>query len=149
MLRSILNLITPSDSEKAAAHAIDVAAAALMAEVMRADHDIEDSELHTIELQLKSQFSLSDEEVQAVVHQGQEESASAVDLVQFTQALNSGMTAERKEAVLQALWKVAYADNQLNPNEEYMIRKIADLLYIPHSRYIKTKLQASPIKTQQ
>ncbi|HCL10941.1 MAG TPA: hypothetical protein DHW66_01840, partial [Alteromonas sp.] len=63
-------------------------------------------------------------------------------LVQFTKALNEGMSAELKERVMRGLWQVAYADATLSPDEEHIIRKIADLLYIPHSRFIKAKLAA-------
>jgi len=40
-----------------------------------------------------------------------------------------------------SLWAIAYADESLAPLEESTIRQIADLLYVPHSQYIKTKLE--------
>jgi uncharacterized tellurite resistance protein B-like protein len=42
------------------------------------------------------------------------------------------------------LWSVAYADDKLDRYEEYYVRKIADLLYISHSDYIKAKLSVMP-----
>jgi len=42
------------------------------------------------------------------------------------------------------LWAVAYADDELDRYEEYYMRKIADLLHVSHSDYIKTKLRVMP-----
>ena len=39
------------------------------------------------------------------------------------------------------MFAIAYADESLAPLEESTIRQIADLLYVPHSQYIKTKLE--------
>jgi uncharacterized tellurite resistance protein B-like protein len=41
------------------------------------------------------------------------------------------------------MWKVAYADGDLDKYEESIIRKVADLLYIWHSDFVNTKLAAS------
>jgi uncharacterized tellurite resistance protein B-like protein len=40
------------------------------------------------------------------------------------------------------MWKVAYADGELDKHEENIIRRIADLLHIRHSEYIRCKLGA-------
>ena len=37
------------------------------------------------------------------------------------------------------LWRVAYADGCLDPYEEALVRKIADLIYVPHRDFIRTK----------
>ena len=38
------------------------------------------------------------------------------------------------------MWAVAHADNEVHPHEEYVIRKVADLLYVSHSDFIRGKL---------
>ena len=40
------------------------------------------------------------------------------------------------------LWRVAYADGKLDKYEENIIRRIADLIHIRHSEYIKCKVIA-------
>jgi uncharacterized tellurite resistance protein B-like protein len=40
------------------------------------------------------------------------------------------------------MWKVAYADGDLDKYEDNIIRKVADLLYIRHSDFVRTKLEA-------
>jgi len=42
------------------------------------------------------------------------------------------------------LWRIAYADNQLDKYEELMIRKVSDLLHVSHSQMIKAKHSERP-----
>jgi len=39
------------------------------------------------------------------------------------------------------LWQVAFADGHLDPYEEALVRKIADLIYVPHRDFIQSKLR--------
>ena len=39
------------------------------------------------------------------------------------------------------LWRVTCADGHVDKYEEYLVRKIADLLYVPHREYIRMKLE--------
>jgi uncharacterized tellurite resistance protein B-like protein len=45
------------------------------------------------------------------------------------------------------MWQVAYADGVISAHENHLMRKIADLLYIPHSDYITAKMSAKPAET--
>jgi uncharacterized tellurite resistance protein B-like protein len=40
------------------------------------------------------------------------------------------------------MWRVAMADDVLSRYEEHLIRKVADLLYVPHSDFMAAKQQA-------
>jgi uncharacterized tellurite resistance protein B-like protein len=46
--------------------------------------------------------------------------------------------------LLNQLWQLAWADGNVDPNEEMMLRKVADLLFIRHSDFIKAKLANQP-----
>lgn len=41
------------------------------------------------------------------------------------------------------LWRIAYANESLHKYEEYLVRKIAELLYVPHSAFIAAKLRTN------
>ena len=60
----------------------------------------------------------------------------------LTRTLNALASAEQKRALLGMMWRVAMADNELSRYEEHLIRKVADLLYVPHSDFIAAKQQA-------
>ena len=146
MLKSILNLFKDSPEDSQSPHQVEIATAALLSEVVRADSLSDERELATLKQLIRENFDLTEEEITNIVSVGEKRSEEAVDLVQFTKALNDGMSAEHKERVMRGLWQIAYADATLSPDEEHIILKIADLLYIPHSRFIKAKLEAQSTK---
>ena len=59
----------------------------------------------------------------------------------FAQVINEQYSNEEKEKLLSDIWKLAYADGILEGTEEYVARKIAKLLHIPHESFIKLKLE--------
>ena len=65
-----------------------------------------------------------------------------VDYYQFTTLINSNYTLEQKVSLVDRLWRIAYANETLHKYEEHLVRKIADLLYVPHSAFIAAKLSA-------
>ena len=125
-------------------HTIELATAVLFYEVMRADHKFEQLEQDSYRKQLKKHFSLSETELETLCQLSQSKADNAADYQQFTRVINDLYGPEEKRAVLDSLWSVAYADHELSPDEDYTIRKIADLLYIPHSQFIQSKLSIKP-----
>lgn len=125
-------------------HTIELATAVLLYEVMRSDNMFEQLEQVSYRKQLNKHFSLSGAELESLCLLSQTQAEEAVDYQQFTRVINDSYRAEEKRAVLDSLWAVAYADHQLSRDEDYTIRKIADLLYIPHSQFIQSKLSIKP-----
>ena len=41
------------------------------------------------------------------------------------------------------MWGIAFADGELHHYEEAVIRRLADLLYVPHRDFILTKHEVS------
>ena len=41
-----------------------------------------------------------------------------------------------------AMWAVAYVDGNVHRYEEHLIRRTAELIYVPHAQYIEAKLTA-------
>ena len=118
-----------------------LAAAALLLEVSRADFDIQVEELIAIASALQKRFNFTKTEVQNLINLASAEQENHVSMHPFIRIINERCTPEEKKMLLQDLWHIAYADNKLDKYEEYQIRKIADLLYLPHSVFIQTKLK--------
>ncbi|MBU3003003.1 TerB family tellurite resistance protein [Paraglaciecola arctica] len=125
-------------------HTIELATAVLLYEVMRADNDLDQLEQDNYRTQLNNLFSLTADELETLCQMSQSQADESTDFQQFTSVINDLYGLEEKRAVLDSLWSIAYADHELSPDEEYTIRKIADLLYIPHSQYIQSKLSIKP-----
>ena len=122
--------------------ALELACAALMLEVARADFAIEATEQETVTTQLTKQFSLSADEVSTITEAAVEQADAATCLFEFTRTLNELASAEQKRNLLAMMWRVAMADNALSQYEEHVIRKVADLLYLPHSDFMAAKQSA-------
>ncbi len=122
---------------------IELATAVLMVEISLADDHIHDAERNTIKNALLESFKLSREEINELITLAENEVDHAVSLYEFTRLLNDTLSMPKKIDIIENLWRVAYADSVLDKYEEYYIRKIADLLYIPHSNYIQTKIKVA------
>ena len=130
--------------EPEARHSLELAGAALLMEISRADHDVSAVEQDAIRAAIKRVFHLSDSEIEDIVATAEHAVDTAVSLFDFTAIVNERFTREQKVELLEMLWTVAYADDKLDHYEEYYVRKIADLLHISHSDYIRTKHRAMP-----
>ena len=123
---------------------LQIATAALLIETARADFAIEDQELNQIAASLKAKFNLSAGEVDELMELAKQKTKQATSYYEFTSLINKGFTFEQKIKVIELMWEVAYADDHLQKYEEALIRKISDLLYIPHSDFIAAKLRVKP-----
>ena len=122
---------------------LELACAALMFEVARADFAIEAAEQEAVRDLLTREFGLSLEELAIVTEEAAVRVDAATCLFEFTRAVNELATVDQKRALLGMMWRVAMADNVLSRYEEHVIRKVADLLYLPHSDFMSAKRDAS------
>ena len=123
-------------------NALQLATAALLVEIMYVDQKVTDEEEQTVIRAITDGFPISQEEAQTLIELAKEEVEYATDYYQFTSLINKSLDPASKVYIIEQLWKVAFADNQLDCYEEHLIRKIADLLYVPHREFIAAKHRA-------
>lgn len=123
-----------------------LAVAALLIEVAMADHIFDERELHKLNILLKQKFSISDAQISELIDLAKEESAEATSLHQFTKLVHQHCDEREKFELLVSMWELAYADAELDKYEEYVIRKVADLIYVSHSEFIRAKTIAKAKK---
>lgn len=116
-----------------------LAVAALLIEVATADHVMDGTELNALINLLERKFSLPHEQLLELADLAKTEAAEATSLYQFTQLINNECAASEKFELIKGMWEIAYADNQLDKYEEYVIRKVADLIHVSHSDFIRAK----------
>ena len=129
---------TPRDPE----HAVHLAAAALLFEIVRADGEVKPEELTVMRAAVQGTFGLSSADTDALVALAGEQSRAAVSLFEFTRVVDESFTAEEKKRIVELLWLVAFADAQKDAHEEHLIRQIAGLLHVRHPDFIDAKLRA-------
>jgi len=135
-------------NEDEVAELLPIAAAVLYLEVAWADHDIADEEMELIGRVLTDQFALAPEELHIIVTESRAQHESSVGMYRFTRIINDAWDEETKYGLVVKLWELALSDNRLHSFEEHTIRKIADLLYVSHSRFIEAKLTVKLEDTQ-
>jgi len=123
-------------------HAERRAAAALLIEMSRADHEVSAAERALIARALEEVFALPEQEVRELLDAAEADADDATSLYEFTSVLNQRLDHERKVHVVDQLWRVAYADGELEKHEAHLVRKVADLLHLRHREYIGGKLRA-------
>lgn len=119
---------------------LQIATAAILLEVSRADFEIDEEELRAIADALSKTFGLGEDDVRELIAEALEKDEETLSLYPFLQLVNDHCSVSEKFDVITNLWRVAYADGRLDKYEEYQIRRIADLLYVPHSEFIRAKL---------
>lgn len=125
-------------------HALRLATTALLIEMMRMDDHFDQAEQDVLMKQIKSRFKLSDLETTQLIDLASAELKNSTDYFQFTSLINQHFQYEDKLHIIESLWEVAYADNSLDIDEEYLVRKISELIYVTHQDFIAAKLRARP-----
>jgi uncharacterized tellurite resistance protein B-like protein len=135
------NLASPGDQPRSR-HSIELATAALLVEVVRCDTGVTGDERRAVEQAVREKFGLSHDEAETLIRLAEEEVAQAHDLFQFTSLVNRDFTQEQKLRVIELMWRAALADEHVSAHEQHALRRIAELLHIPHGDYIAAKMRA-------
>ena len=123
-------------------HALHIATAALLLEMMRMDNELKDEERQAIARTLQVQFNLGREQIETLMALAEQESREANDYYQFTSLINTHCDLAQKVQIIENLWHVAMIDGHLDAHELHLMRKLADLLYIGHADYVAAKQRA-------
>ena len=115
------------------------AAAMLLLEVAWADHDMSTQEIELIKTSLQKLFDLSTALTQQLVDDARAKHDASVGLYEYTRTLNDDLNPEEKFDLMVALWRLANSDQILHSLEEHAIRRISELLYVPHALFIRAK----------
>lgn len=121
---------------------LELAAAALLCEVMRADYDVSTEERQAVCAMLTKRYSLSQGEVKELIALAEEEVDQAVGYYPFVSLINAHYDYPQRCELVTLMWHLAWADGSLDPLEEHRIRRLASLLHVSHSDFIHAKLKA-------
>lgn len=142
--KQFLDEIAPADGPSAApgVPSLRLAAAVLLTEVMRARDGITADERVAAAQALREEFGLAPDEVAPLLQAAERESLAAYDYFRFTNPLDEQLSQPQKAALVEAMWRVAYADGQAQAEENTVVSKVAGLLHVPHGEYIAAKMRA-------
>lgn len=141
-LRELFNqtLINP-DQEDAPGreHALRLATATLLIEIVRADYEEDVRETEAVIRQLQAHFDLTEDETLLLIKEAEQKADHSVSLQDFTRVLHERLSEAEKHTVIEMLWRIALADDHLDKHEDHVVRKVAGLLYVTHSDLIRIR----------
>lgn len=119
---------------------LELAAAGLLHEMMRADLREKAEEHAAMVIALQAMFGIGADEAQEAVRQaGAHRYISYFGPVGVIKRL---LGLEERIALVEHLWRVAFADGELDPYEDHFVRKIAHLLYVPNTEAMLARQRA-------
>jgi len=119
---------------------LNQACSALLIEVAFADKIFEESEIIALKESLKEIYGLEDDVIDELINDAKKTVEESTSLYEYTRVVNDEFEYKDKLELLSSLWKLAFADGNLDKYEEHLIRKISDLIHISHSDFIQIKL---------
>ena len=120
---------------------INNACAALLIEIAYADKDFDESEKMSLKNSLMTTYKIDEIEIDELIIDASQSVQESTSLYGYTRIVNDEFSYDEKLNLLKNLWKIAYADGNLDKYEEHLLRKISDLIHISHSDYINIKLE--------
>ena len=132
-----------SDSENQEEEEKDIinnACAALLIETALADKVFNTEEIDSMKKTLREVYGIDEKDLDELISESEKKVSESTSLYEYTRLINDLCDYQDKLKLIQNLWTIAFADKHLDKYEEYLIRKISDLLYVSHSDFIQQKL---------
>ena len=118
---------------------IELTASVLGYELARCDGEITEDELSVLmsEIQkIAKRVGKSEKEILNII---EVYSKDSVSFHEFVEDINESYSKQEKLDLLYFMWKMAYADNKLDVDEEKLIRRMANLIKIKDIEVLKLK----------
>lgn len=126
---------------------LELTALVLAYEVARSDGVISTSELEVLLQEIKKIAPVVNKDEEVILEILEQFSADSVSFHEFIEDINKDLSKDEKLSLITILWEVAFADLKLEVNEERLVRRIADLIYIKDMDVLRIKDKVKSKKT--
>ena len=89
---------------------------------------------------LNKVYKVDEKDIEELIYESKKKVSESTSLYEYTRLINDLCDYEDKIRLISNLWSIAFADKYLDKYEEYLIRKISDLLHVSHKDFIQQKL---------
>jgi len=143
MLRQFKQLFTAPDEEIKKARTIDLSLAVcvLLLEVAHADDKVTEAERDHLHETLEERYNLSQQEAEELIDVAEQTRQKSLDLWSFTNRINETQSEADRRQIMEEIWRIIYADGKLDQHEDYLVKKMANLLRLRHKDMIEAKLK--------
>ena len=139
---SIFKRKNPQAEEKKSCFEVELTACVLAYELARSDGNISNEELSILMNEIDSVSAKVGKEKEEIFKIIEIYSNDSVSFFEFIQDINKDYSKSEKLDLIYLMWKVAFADNKLDVDEERLVRRLADLINIKDIDVLKLKDRA-------
>ena len=125
--------------EKESEFEIELTASILAYEIARSDGDITEDEKNLLLKEVKKISQKVGKDEKDILILIEDYSNDSVSFYELIEDINKFFSKEDKISLISFLWDVAYADSNLDVDEERLIRRIADLIRVKDMDVLKLK----------
>lgn len=135
-----ININSGTKRGKSRINKYQVATAALLIEIAKADGDFSDEERNRIIELMKNDFNLDNECVAELIELSEQKVKDSISVYEFSSAINERFTQQEKYELMKNLWRIIYEDGKLDSHEDRLIKIIGSTLNLEHKNVIDAKL---------
>ncbi|MFW7380660.1 MAG: TerB family tellurite resistance protein [Oligoflexus sp.] len=147
MIDFLKSIFSGQDVDDGAEHEeLQVAVCAVLLEVAHSNDHVTSEEEQRIDHLIEKYFHLTDADLNELKKKATAARENSVDLYYFTKTIRQNYSIEEREKVLDMMWKVVYADGEIDKYEESICRRLTDLIGLEHQHYMKSKLKIAKMK---
>lgn len=136
--------VAPSSDEPVDIQVIARAAAIILLEMAATDEHRDEDELAVVHRAMQDAFGIGDAQLGELLRDAESMRREAVSLHDFTRDLKAHLDRGERDELVGWLWRVAWADGRVDRYEEQLLRRLSDLLGVPHHEFIRRKHMAAP-----
>ena len=143
-LKQIFQAVTDRESADSARELnLQLATAALLVEMVHADHAVAPEEEAALRGALAHDFDLDQTALESLIREAEHAAKNAPGFFAFTKEINATLPIEDKVRIMEYLWRIALADGTVAAHENHLMRKLADLIHVGHGDYHAAKRRAA------
>jgi uncharacterized tellurite resistance protein B-like protein len=117
-----------------------LATAAVLLEIAYADGEFSPAEDGDVVGYLQRTFALSEGDARQLLEQADDLRNHTIDHFALTNFIRGNSTLSERTEIVKTMWRIVYADRKLTDYENYLVRKLADLLGLEHHVMIDAKV---------
>ena len=117
-----------------------MATAAVLLDIAYADGSFTPSEDGNMVEYLHRSFHLDEASAQELIEAAAEIRSHTIDYFAITNFIRKQMSLEDRIDIVKTMWRMVYSDGRLTDYENYLVRKLSDLLGLEHHVMIDAKV---------
>ena len=121
---------------------LEIAVACLLHESKRVDMGQDVKEHVAAREAVEDLFGLGEADGELLLEQGRTKAQKLTSYFAPVSVIKRDFALPRRVRLIEHLWRIAYADGKLEPDEDHYVRKIAHLLYVPNTESMLARSRA-------